>query len=291
MLTALDRQIPRTMATQHPDNAYKPKWHHSPLVTTAEEIKESLIVWQQFGCEELNWDWEGKLVEESILERLLIAEFKYFQESPLGDKHFLTFRIPHPSNEKGGRYWRALTNVITSRILAEQAHLSHQPIFELILPMTTCSQDLIAVHQDLIELSNFLATRNHTFTVTPDPSSYRLIPLVEEIDCLEKFDQIISEYYLWYIGEFGKQLHTFRPYIARSDPALQSGLLSAVLVSKLAIAKLHAVGQKLNIDMFPMIGMGSLPFRGGLSPLTVDEMLKEYQGVATFNIQSAFRYD
>ena len=40
-----------------------------------------------------------------------------------------------------------------------------------------------------------------------------------------------------------------------------------------------------------MIGAASLPFRGGISPRTVDQFMNEYAGMRTTTIQSAFRYD
>ena len=45
------------------------------------------------------------------------------------------------------------------------------------------------------------------------------------------------------------------------------------------------------MPVFPIIGVGSLPFRGGLSPNTVKSFLDEYAGIRTVTIQSAFRYD
>ncbi len=290
MLKASDRSIPRTMATQHPDNARAPYWHHSALVTAAEEVKESVVSWRELGCEEVKWDWEGKLVEETVLERLFSTETQYFAQHPLGSAHFLTFRIPHPAKEKGGRYWRALTSVATAQALVEQLSLDRSPMMEVILPMTTSAEEIIRVHQDLEELTIYYASKFKVSTPT-QPSALQVIPLVESIEALSQYDRIIEGYTDWYAHHFKQKLISFRPYIARSDPALQSGLLAAVLVSKLALSRIHEVGRKKAVEMYPIIGVGSLPFRGGLSPITASEMEKEYQGVATFTIQSAFRYD
>ena len=279
------------MATQHPDNASVPYWHHSALVTSAEEVRESMISWREFGSEEVKWDWEGKLVEESVLERLFMTESEYLFKNSLGSSHFLTFRIPHPTKEKGGRYWRALTSIVTAQKLVAELSLNHSPLTEVILPMTTSAQELITVHTDLHELTQFYANRFNTSKTTINSSVFRIIPLVETIEALSNYDAIIQEYVNWYSNHYQEKMVSFRPYIARSDPALQSGLLAAVLVSKLALSKIHEQGRVHDIEMYPIIGMGSLPFRGGLSPVTVDSMLAEYQGVATFTIQSAFRYD
>ncbi len=49
--------------------------------------------------------------------------------------------------------------------------------------------------------------------------------------------------------------------------------------------------QLLAIELLPMIGVGSAPFRGNLHPGRVHEFLVEYPSVQTFTIQSAFKYD
>ncbi len=43
--------------------------------------------------------------------------------------------------------------------------------------------------------------------------------------------------------------------------------------------------------MYPIIGPGCLPFRGGVNPETIAETIEEYSGIRTITIQSAFRYD
>ena len=45
------------------------------------------------------------------------------------------------------------------------------------------------------------------------------------------------------------------------------------------------------VALFPIIGVGSAPFRGNLAPHTVERVIEEYPSAHTFTIQSSFKYD
>jgi phosphoenolpyruvate carboxylase len=54
------------------------------------------------------------------------------------------------------------------------------------------------------------------------------------------------------------------------------GLISAVLLNKIALSKLYELQEEFKIDTYPIIDGGSAPFRGNLRPYTVDRVVKEY---------------
>ncbi len=120
---------------------------------------------------------------------------------------------------------------------------------------------------------------------------FHVIPLFEGVEHLCNVDTVLSEYIEACKKEFGKKPQYMRPFMARSDPALNSGLIPAVLSSKVALQKFHEVGEKYKVPMYPIIGPGCLPFRGGVNPETIKETIDEYSGIRTITIQSAFRYD
>ena len=120
------------MATQHPDNAGKPYWHHRPFVSSLAEIKESFLCFNELGIDEYNWDWEGKFVDEAVIDRLLHEHYAYFKKNPIGEKKFLTFRFPNPRVEKQFRLARALMVAITSSQLARSLSFEKDPLFETI---------------------------------------------------------------------------------------------------------------------------------------------------------------
>lgn len=101
----------------------------------------------------------------------------------------------------------------------------------------------------------------------------------------------MSEYIEGVKAQYGKKPPYMRPFMARSDPALNSGLIPAVLSSKVALQKFAEVEKKYGVPMYPIIGPGCLPFRGGVNPETIEETIQEYSGIRTITIQSAFRYD
>jgi phosphoenolpyruvate carboxylase len=80
-------------------------------------------------------------------------------------------------------------------------------------------------------------------------------------------------------------------FIARSDPALNYGYLAAILLALIALDRLDALERESGIPIYPIIGVGSVPFRGGLTPRSVVRTLATYPSVQTFTIQSAFKYD
>src|SRR2546429_5838571 len=117
------------------------------------------------------------------------------------------------------------------------------------------------------------------------PPTVRMIPLIEDREHLLAADDLVRDFLR------GKELEHVRVFIARSDPALNYGYLSAVLLALVALERLDALEHETGVAIYPVIGVGSVPFRGGLAPRTVDRVLTTYPSVQTFTIQSAFKYD
>ena len=104
----INRKIPATMATQHPDHASRPFWYKEAFIPAIEEARECFLNFADLGITEYKWDWEGKLVDESVLERLIAQHFEYFKKHPIGKDKFLTFRLPNPKVQTEFRMSRAL---------------------------------------------------------------------------------------------------------------------------------------------------------------------------------------
>ena len=67
--------------------------------------------------------------------------------------------------------------------------------------------------------------------------------------------------------------------------------MGAELILKVGLLRLHNLERKLGIPLYPIIGAGSVPFRGHLTPVNVERAFTEYPTAQTFTVQSAFKYD
>lgn len=285
----MQRKIPSTMASQHPDHAGKPYWHSKEYIATQHEHRECFLMYSELGIEEYKWDWEGKLVDESIIERLLQRYYDYFKANPIGKEKFLTFRLPNPKAETEFRLARAFMGILSSSALARQVGLHSPPLFEVILPMTETAEEMIAIQEAFKEITEL---KHVLYRVDANSlKNIEVIPLFEQVGTIINSDKIIKEYITAHIKKFKKAPKYLRPYVARSDPSLNSSLIPTVLSIKIALSRYKKFTLETGIPLYPIIGSASLPFRGGLTPDTVERFVNEYKGVRTALIQSAFRYD
>ena len=277
------------MATQHPDHAARPFWHSSSFIPAIEESKELFLGLSDLGVSEYMWDWEGKLVDESILERLFGEKYDFFKKQPLGKDKFLTFRLPNFKVQHEFRLGRALMGILSTAGLAKQVGMHTPPLFEVILPMTESAEEMVSVQEAFAEIASLKHPLNK---FQKDLLSHILmIPLFEQVSTIINSDKILEKYLQLHKQIFGFNPPYIRPFIARSDPALNSGLVPTVIAAKIALSRYAKFTKKHNIPTYPIIGCGSLPFRGGLYPLRIDRFIDEYKGIRTVTVQSAFRYD
>jgi len=283
------RTVPITLATQHPDNAYAPYWSDSPFVAASQEVEECFRSFSDLGCDEYMWDWEGKFVDEAVVDRLSLSYYEYFKKHPLGKEKFLTFRVPNISQEGQARLSRAFMGILSASYSAMQMGLHVPPLFEVIHPMTRSSSELMTLQKKFMETASFQSRIFGLERLAPE--FLEIIPLIEGTGTLLKSRKILKEYCRYAQKTLGKKPAYVRPFIARSDPALDSGFLAAVLSAKAALSEYFIFEKESGIRVHPMIGAGSLRFRGGLSPRTIDEFLSTYPGISTVTLQSSFRYD
>ncbi len=286
------RKIPATMATQHPDNATPPFWEkrHNGFINTHEETLECVKCFFDFGVDEFMWDWEGKYTDEAVVDRLFGEFHDYFKKHELGKDKFLTFRIPNIWKEKGYSLIRALMVILTSEDFARDLRFHPHPLFEIILPMTETAEQLMHIQTSFQKLARF-KTQTFNRGKMRNTEYLEMIPLVESVEHQLNITTLLERYIALHKQHFKSKPAYVRPFLARSDPALVSGLVATVLANKIALSNIKTLSHKSGIPMHPIIGAGSLVFRGGLNPHSIEKFVDEYPGVRTATIQSAFRYD
>ncbi len=289
-------KVPRVMSTQHPDNVSLPFFAETSDMSGEDEIQEAYYAFSHLGCDEQMWDSEGKEVDDFVVKKLLTRYSHFFRHRKLGRDCFLTLRVPNPSVEKEEAkiLVEALESIPRSMDAARLFYgETPAPIFEVILPMTTSARELNRVYYFY---RNFISGKQYQPIYEGDitlaewvgeflPESINVIPLFEDISSMVRADEILEDYLR------DKDFSRLRVFLARSDPALNYGSISAVLANKIALKRLERLSTLREIEIHPILGVGSPPFRGNLTPYTVELVIHEYPCVETFTIQSAFKYD
>ncbi|MGC8934761.1 MAG: phosphoenolpyruvate carboxylase [Thermoproteota archaeon] len=292
------RKIPRTMSTQHPDNANMPFWaKDQEIIQGDDEIYEAYYSFKELGCHEQMWDWEGKDVDPNVVRKLLQKFPDFFKEKAIGKDVFITYRLPNPSVEVTERKWllEVLESIprsydVASTFYGENVNV---PIFEVILPLTRSHYELtrivqsyrklvvdsekIRIDEDGCELKDWVGEFK--------PKEIEVIPLIEDKESILRIEGIVGEYIKAVKPKY------LRVFIARSDPALNYGIVPAVILSKIASRRLKMIEKETNTKIYSIIGTGVPPFRGNLRPENINNFLKEYENYFTVTIQSALKYD
>ena len=233
-ITGEERIIPVTMATQHPDNVSKPAWSERDdgKITTDMEVEEAHKNFASLEIEETMWDNEGKEVDYTVCIKL-VSKYPFFKEKQIGKDVFITYRIPNRWQQKGTTYKHPLTAIpIENENLQE--HGFHSPaLFEVILPFTTNSYQLAGVQYDYVVNSS-----------SRIPEYLEIIPLIEGAAKLSDIQKILNGYTdamktIWNI-----KLNYVRPFLARSDPALDAGLIPADLFALGGLSECYQFSKK-----------------------------------------------
>lgn len=288
--------VPKCMSTQHPDNVNPPFFAENVELGGEDEIQEAYYAFSHLGCDEQMWDCEGKEVDGFVVKKLLTKYESFFRKRKLGKDVFLTLRVPNPTVEKAEAKILLETLESTPRSF-DTANLFYgdgtPPIFEVILPMTASAKCLDRIYRyycDFVVGKQNKLFRKGDITIAEwigrfRPERVNVIPLFEDKKSMLGAHEITRDYLE------DKDVGYQRVFLARSDPALNYGLISAILLNKIALQRLHRLSEATGVKIYPIIGVGSAPFRGNLKPQTVERTAKEYAGTHTFTIQSAFKYD
>jgi phosphoenolpyruvate carboxylase len=258
------RKIPRIMSSQHPDNVRVPFFANTPDMAGDSEIYEANYIFSTLGADEQMWDFEGKETTLTVVDELLKMNPDFFSEHKIGADVFITLRVPNPRLEKTAEIQQKIKLFIdgSAKIGQDFYRSKSVPIFEAIVPFTQSVVDLIHVFD--------------TYNVQP-------IALFEDETMLQA-DAILKKY----VGI--KKNTELRVLMAQSDPAMHMGYSAALIMNKLGLQRLYNLRHE-GITVHPILGAGSVPFRGGFNPYTTEQILQEFPSVSTFMLQSSAKFD
>lgn len=284
------------MSTQHPDNVNMPFFAENSELGGDDEIQEAYYAFSHLGCDEQMWDCEGKEVDDFVVKKLLTKYEPFFRDNILGRDRFITLRVPNPTVERAEAkiLLETLESIPRSFDAAKMFYGSDvPPIFEVILPMTAsykCLDRVYRYYSDFVVGKQHRPFRDADITIAEwigefKPERINVIPLFEDMEHMLDAHNITGMYLK------DKKVEQQRVFLARSDPAMNYGLVSAVLLNKIALQRLNGLSIDTGVHICPIIGVGSAPFRGNFKPGNVLRTADEYPSVCTFTIQSAFKYD
>ncbi|MBI2288605.1 MAG: phosphoenolpyruvate carboxylase [Chloroflexi bacterium] len=289
-------KIPKCMSTQHPDNVNSPFFVENPELGGEDEIQEAYYAFSHLGCDEQMWDCEGKEVDNYVVKKLLTKHGPFFKDKRLGKDVFVTLRVPNPTVEKGEAkiLLETLESIPRSFDAAKLFYGDDiPPVFEVILPMTAspqCIDRIYTYYRDFVVGKQNIPFKEGDITIAEwigefKPERINIIPLFEDMEHMLDAHNMTRTYL------HDKNLEYQRVFLGRSDPAMNYGLVSAVLLNKIALQRLQRLSEEIGTEIYPIVGVGPAPFRGNLRPQTVERVSKEYPSAHTFTIQSAFKYD
>jgi phosphoenolpyruvate carboxylase len=264
--------IPRLMCTQHPDATVK--------ITSAEEVDEALVAFAAYGCEEVMVDYEGKTTPYSQPKEI-VAKCNQ-AELPLGERYFLTPRMPNPKLEEFERAMLTVEAALIANYFSVKL-MGRQAVKWIVLPMVADVDTPHLVYRLLLRKQKIyeeeLGTRWEPVEV---------IPLVEDAFAQLKVEDLLSSL----ISKMEEKPKHVRLFLGKSDSAVKYGHLASALAIVKLLSSLHRVEDRLGVKIFPILGMGSPPFRGGINnPRLVHMETVQYAGFNTVTVQSAVRYD
>lgn len=289
-------RIPKCMSTQHPDNVSIPFFAENTELGGEDEIQEAYYAFSHLGCDEQMWDCEGKEVDSYVVKKLLTKYDTFFRQKRLGKDVFVTLRVPNPTIEQAEA--KVLLETLESIPRSfDAARLFYgddiPPIFEVILPMVTSSSCIDRVYRyyhDFVVGKKNKPFRDGDITIAEwigdfKPEAVNVIPLFEDTEHMLNAHRILGEYLR------DKDVQYQRVFLARSDPAMNYGIVSSVLLNKIALQRLQGLSRETGVELYPILGLGSAPFRGNLRPQNIDRIAAEYPSAYTLTVQSAFKYD
>ncbi len=263
--------IPKLMCTQHPDSTVK--------VTVNEEVDEALVSFIGFGCDEVMVDYEGKATPYGQPKDIVLKSISL--NLKLGERYFITPRLPNPTLEDFDRAMLALEAALLANYFSIR-YVGTQAVRWVIIPMVEDIGTITLIKRMLKRKIEIYREE----TGLRELEDIDVIPLLENIDAQLDIDK--------YVIEASKEAsgRGIRIFLGKSDAAVKHGHIASSLSIIYALMRVKQLERELGVRIHIILGMGTPPFRGGLNnPGLVHLEVIQYSGYYTATIQSAVRYD
>lgn len=295
----LARLLPHVMGTQHPDNVSRVPFGPGPRVDRDLEEEEVLYNITVLGLRELMIDYEKKRGGCTPLWDWLHKCPSCLEERVIGRDFHVTPRLPNPETDRDDPYfWQSLGIFSNSLLVMRRLGLPWLAFSEFIIPDASSGATVAKVERHILERfrldsAQYLAYGDASAFPFEGEFFVQGIPLIETVENLLEPERIWDELIAARKAHTGRDTLVQRSFIARSDPALKAGLTAALVAASVALDKGRVYERRTGIRIPQIVGIGSAPFRGGLTPesSSIDAVLETYPGAATLTVQSAFRYD
>ena len=277
----LGYRVPLAMATQHPDSA-------SRGFSAEEEVEEALrdILPRDrggLGLDEKMVDYEGKLTPyhqvQWVVERLVAARLVP------GEDFLVTPRVPSERLEDPERQVMVLWGVLVANKKAMEK-TGGEAVHYIINPMSRDGYEVFIVQRRIMKLQRLASEELGLRT-----GEIRVVPLIEDFQALLHADKVLEGARNALLSHLGIHYDHYRVLLGKSDTALAYGHIASSLALVYALSRLHRWAEETNTRVYPILGVGALPFRGHLSPWSVGAFVEQYRGYATATIQSGLRFD
>ncbi len=273
--------VPLAMATQHPDSA-------SRGFTAQEEVEEALRDLLPpsrggLGLDEKMVDYEGKLTPYHQVSWIVEETMKHGLTP--GEDFLITPRIPSERLEDPERQMMVLWGVLVANKKA-LVKTGREAVRYIINPMCSTGYEIYVVQRRIIKLQRLAEEELGIKT-----GQIEVIPLVEDYESLLHVEKILEGMKNALLNHLGIHYTSYRVLLGKSDTALAYGHLTSSLALVYALSTLYRWADQENTRVYPILGVGALPFRGHLAPHSVSVFREQYRGYYTATIQSGLRYD
>lgn len=179
------------------------------------------------------------------------------------------------------RFREILTGIASANSLFKRNN-NHHRIRDLIIPQVNNDRVLRAARLTIE------AYRNSFKDSVEDLSDIKLVPLIENTTAMLNLRDNVFQNMQAIRGDSHEDYT--RVMLAMSDTSMVSGSIACMLSLRFGLSEIYRMALENNHTLLPILGGGTLPFRGLQTPENIEQILT-YLPVYQITVQSAMTFD